>query len=70
MNLCALCGSPGATADGLCAYHTSVPDGADWATGNRIMCDFIHRGIVPPKPRRARDRSAGRIVEVVEPAAA
>ena len=20
----------------------------DWATGNRIMCDFAHRGIVPP----------------------
>jgi hypothetical protein len=71
MNLCALCGSPGATADGLCAYHTSVPDGgADWATGNRIMCDFIHRGIVRPRPRALRDRSVRVVVGVVEPAAA
>jgi hypothetical protein len=21
----------------------------DWAAENRIMCDFIHRGIVPPR---------------------
>lgn len=24
--------------------------GPDWAKTNRIMCDFFHRGIVPPRP--------------------
>ena len=28
--------------------HTSLTDHDDWATGNRIMCDFIHRGIIAP----------------------
>jgi hypothetical protein len=28
--------------------HTNLTDRDDWATGNRIMCDFIHRGIVAP----------------------
>jgi len=71
MNLCALCGSPGATAGGLCAYHTSVPEGGgDWANGNRIMCDFIHRGIVPARPRGLRDRPIRVVVDVGERVAA
>jgi len=28
--------------------HTSPDDREDWAAGNRIMCDFIHRGVVAP----------------------
>ena len=33
----------------ICPYHVkSLPD--DWATGNRIFCDFIHRKIIPPTP--------------------
>jgi hypothetical protein len=32
-------------SDELCAYH-SVSYGDDWARCNRMMCDFIHRGIV------------------------
>jgi len=47
MSLCARCGH--ATIDGgLCTYPGS--EHADWATGNRIMCDFIHRGIVLEPP--------------------
>ncbi len=43
MSVCAHCGR--ATIDGgLCTYTGSEHD--DWATGNRIICDFIHRGIV------------------------
>ena len=43
MSVCARCGH--ATIDGgLCTYPGS--EHADWATGNRVMCDFIHRGIV------------------------
>jgi len=33
----------------MCAYHAVGPGGPDvdnWANSNRIMCDFIHRGIV------------------------
>jgi|RhiMetdeSRZDD1v2_1073273.scaffolds.fasta_scaffold05272_13 hypothetical protein len=55
MSLCALCGHPTLDAD-LCAYHGTVHD--DWAVGNRVMCDFIHRGIVEESaPRRVRSRS-------------
>lgn len=48
MNLCAYCGYP-TLDDGMCAYH-AVGQGAsdldNWANGNRVMCDFIHRGIL------------------------
>jgi hypothetical protein len=30
--------------------------GDDWAIANRIMCDFFHRGKVPPRlPQGERD---------------
>jgi hypothetical protein len=49
MSLCALCGGPSYGADALCTYHLhSGTD--DWATGNRIICDFVHRGIVSRRP--------------------
>jgi hypothetical protein len=48
MSLCPLCGGPSYGADALCAHH--VHAAGDWATGNRIMCDFIHRGIVSRTP--------------------
>ena len=50
MRICALCGLRSEEAIGeLCAHHiASFGDGSNWATGNRIMCDFIHRGVVPP----------------------
>jgi hypothetical protein len=46
MSLCAYCGYP--TVGAWCDYHANAPEGDDWATGNRIMCDFVHRGIVAP----------------------
>jgi hypothetical protein len=49
MSLCALCGGPSYGADALCAHHLH-PGPDDWATGNRIMCDFVHRGIVARTP--------------------
>jgi hypothetical protein len=49
MSLCALCGGPSFGADALCIHHLHA-GGDDWATGNRIMCDFIHRGIVSRTP--------------------
>ena len=42
---CAMCGQE-LVSDALCAYHQAASaDG--WAAVNRIMCDFVHRGIVP-----------------------
>jgi hypothetical protein len=51
MSLCALCGHQTFGGE-LCHYHDtnrSVIEGERWAAGNRIMCDFIHRGIVPER---------------------
>jgi hypothetical protein len=51
--LCPLCGVQ--TLDGeMCAYHHYVY-GADWAEGNRIMCNFFHRGVVPERVKAEDD---------------
>ena len=49
MTLCVLCAEPTLGDGEVCVVHFSA-HGAEWATGNRIMCDFLHRGIVPPAP--------------------
>jgi hypothetical protein len=49
MSLCAQCGRPTFGPGELCAYHHD--NGENWATGNRIICDFIHRGIVASRGR-------------------
>jgi hypothetical protein len=54
MNRCGICGQPAAGPGEICVYHLSLPAG-DWATGNRTMCDFLHRGIVPAGPRDRPD---------------
>ena len=48
MSLCSSCGLQLSRDDGLCPHHLCVY-GDDWAVANRIMCDFFHRGIVPPR---------------------
>jgi hypothetical protein len=48
MTLCASCGLPVMGDMGLCDHHHGKA-GDNWAIGNRIMCDFFHRGIVPPR---------------------
>jgi len=57
MSLCVQCGYPTVGAGDMCAHHVdSRAD--DWAMGNRIMCDFLHRGLVSlPSERRAAARS-------------
>ena len=55
MSRCASCGAETLGRRDLCGHHGSSCED-DWATGNRIMCDFVHRGIVrstAPKPRRS-----------------
>ena len=47
MALCVLCAEPTLGDQDVCVFHL-YGHGADWATGNRIMCDFLHRGVVPP----------------------
>lgn len=45
MTVCPVCGHLVIGDDGMCGFHTATLRG-DWATGNRIMCDFVHRHIV------------------------
>jgi len=48
MTLCASCGLQLAGEFALCPHHHCVY-GDNWAIGNRIMCDFFHRGVVPKR---------------------
>ena len=45
MSLCVLCAQPTLGPGDLCPYHFAG-QADDWAAGNRVMCDFLHRGIV------------------------
>ena len=54
MALCVLCAQPCFGPDDVCAYHTAS-HGDDWAASNRIMCNFVHRGIILPAPRERAD---------------
>ena len=47
MSRCVLCGEPTLAEENFCLFHHDGDEDA-WAAGNRIMCDFLHRGIVPP----------------------
>jgi hypothetical protein len=48
VSICASCGLQLAGDSALCPHHHCV-FGDDWAEGNRLMCDFFHRGKVPPR---------------------
>ena len=50
MAVCVQCGMNTCGTGELCSHHL-VSHGDDWASGNRTMCDFLHRGIVAPAPR-------------------
>jgi hypothetical protein len=47
MSLCALCGLTVPDGAGVCAHHQNGDD--DWASTNRIMCDFFHRQRIPSR---------------------
>jgi hypothetical protein len=53
MSLCVECGYPTFEPEGLCAHH-GIGYGDNWAMANRIMCDFLHRGIVSARPSELR----------------
>jgi hypothetical protein len=48
VSLCASCGLQLTGDASLCPHHHCVY-GDDWAVANRIMCDFFHRGKIPPR---------------------
>lgn len=54
-----MCGATPPDGSELCAYHPAVTYAdAEWSRGNRVMCDFFHRGVVPPRlapPERSDD---------------
>lgn len=55
MSVCATCGLEIPDTTDLCAHHHRGGD-AGWAANNRAMCDFLHRGRMPPRlPREQRD---------------
>jgi hypothetical protein len=66
MILCAQCGQPTDDRGGLCSYHSDSGD--SWASGNRVMCDFLHRGIVASTPREHAHCSVGYLVEGLDAA--
>jgi hypothetical protein len=52
---CPLCGIMlwGTRAE-ICIHHTYADE--NWARGNKVYCDFFHRGIVLPRlPEKTRD---------------
>lgn len=48
MSLCVSCGLQLAGEASLCPHHHSAFSD-DWAAVNRIVCDFVHRGLLPPR---------------------
>lgn len=55
MITCVMCGSEAPDGGALCAHHLfGIAD--EWAATNRVMCDFVHRGVVPRRlSREERD---------------
>jgi len=51
----------------LSTYHLTG-HGADWATANRIMCDFFHRGIVLSRPSAPAGQPIDVLVEELQAA--
>ena len=49
MSLCASCGVPLAGDESLCLHHHSGAYSDGWAMANRIVCDLVHRRIVPSR---------------------
>ena len=48
MSLCPVCGQQLSENAALCPQHTGQSV-SGWAAGNRILCDFFHRGVAPPR---------------------
>jgi hypothetical protein len=64
VSLCVVCGIPRVGDVVFCPHHLHVED-AGWARGNRVLCDFFHRGKPIERPTRA-ERDEDDIVWAVE----
>ncbi len=54
MSLCVVCAQPTLGDTDVCVFHL-YGQGDDWASGNRIMCDFLHRGMLRPASSERAD---------------
>ena len=55
MSICAVCVQASGDAGNLCPYHVTTDHG--WSVANRIMCDLVHRAVVPRRlPPHERDQ--------------
>jgi hypothetical protein len=67
MRLCVFCGARVEGDSDLCVHHHAAVE-PGWASTNRTMCDFIHRGIAPGRlPSSAREPLAWIAEEVGAP---
>ncbi|RJQ36417.1 hypothetical protein C4552_03965 [Candidatus Parcubacteria bacterium] len=57
MPQCVMCDNRLQGAD-ICPHHIDCAS-RDWAEGNRIMCDFLHRKKLPPRLAMAERDDAG-----------
>jgi hypothetical protein len=48
VSLCAACGAHLPEDKRLCGHHEQG-HGDGWAAGNRVMCGFVHRKVVPAR---------------------
>jgi hypothetical protein len=48
MVLCPVCNQRLPDDTRLCPQHVGEPAGS-WSASNRIMCDFVHRGVAPAR---------------------
>ena len=56
--MCASCGVQLYRGETLCAHHPdNYPD--DWASANRLQCDFFHRGKVAQRKPLTDDEREG-----------
>jgi hypothetical protein len=54
MSFCVVCGHTNPDRASFCSFH--ITQDPDWAAANRIMCDLVHRAIVPRRlPASERD---------------
>ena len=47
MNICPICRNE--IVGEICGFHALNAEFVTWATGNKIWCDFVHRGVPFPK---------------------
>jgi hypothetical protein len=52
---CLICGLSILASWGVCLHHTMMHDD-NWARGNKVWCDYFHRGqLLPRLPEKERD---------------